>query len=142
VNPQEPIRQYARAELGARLERVLAELERAVATPDADAVHDLRVSIRRYLQGARVFGALLPGKARRKVRDQLREVLDAAGGVRDCDIMLELLTAEGLPEQHPVRTEIGLARLKSEAVMTYLVRRLAAEAPGPQWLKKLKLGGQ
>src|SRR5262249_7426450 len=51
-----------------------------------DAVHDFRVSLRRFGEALWLFRRLFPKRERKQVREELRVVMKLAGRVRDCDI--------------------------------------------------------
>ena len=88
------ISQYAPHETRVRLHHLEIQLRHAAKHPDdPDAIHDLRVSIRRLTQCFRVFHA--PAK---KLRRRLHKIMQHCGAVRNCDIALELLVECGLPE--------------------------------------------
>lgn len=88
------ISKYARHETRACLDHFKTNLRHAAKHPDdPDAIHDLRVSIRRLTQCFRVFHA--PAK---KMRRRLHKIMQHCGAVRNCDIALELLAECGLPE--------------------------------------------
>src|ERR1051326_5383177 len=72
------------------LAKLSAEIERAAGDRDPDAIHDLRVAIRRLSRCLRVFSQFYPGRSWKKARAQLSELMHAAGAVRDRDIALEL----------------------------------------------------
>ena len=89
---------YARDQASLRLNRLAFELRRAAKSPDADSIHDLRVSIRRFTQCLKTFSQFFPSKEAKKVRRRLRTILKLAAEVRDRDIALELLAkAPGNP---------------------------------------------
>jgi CHAD domain-containing protein len=102
------------------LERFAAECARCLNQPGPEEVHDLRVSIRRLGQRLRVFGAWVPRKAARKVRERIREVLGMAGEVRDRDIAaelgdhLQLQLPDGLVETIASQRREAAARLSVE----------------------------
>lgn len=122
-------RTYARNTTARRLDTLAAEIKRTLDAPDADAVHDLRVSIRRFKQALSVFADWLPAKEARKARRALRKVMDAAGRVRDRDIAREILD-RSRAEQAPAMSEaIGPHRDQA-------ARELVAEA-GRLWLKNV-----
>lgn len=100
IDTQIPLEQFARDLLLRYTGAVLAEAERAGEDPGVDPVHDLRVSIRRWSQGLRLFEELLPKGAARRLRRSARPLLDAAGATRDFDIGMELLRKEKLPPEH------------------------------------------
>jgi CHAD domain-containing protein len=87
-----PMVNYARHETQVCLHHFKAHLRHAAKHPgDPDAIHDLRVSIRRLTQCFRIFR--VPVK---KVRRRLHKIMGHSGAVRNCDVALELLTECGL----------------------------------------------
>ncbi|HRJ20834.1 MAG TPA: CHAD domain-containing protein, partial [Bryobacteraceae bacterium] len=94
--------EFARGETEARMARFFEELERATRAPDEEAVHDLRVSIRRFSQALRIFAPLLPGKAVKKIRGRMKVVMDAAAVVRDLDVGMEALAELGVEAEDAV----------------------------------------
>jgi len=136
------MREFAEAQVNAKLERVVAEIERMRTEVSEDAVHDLRVSIRRLAQALRLFGELLGRKAARALRQRVRPLLKGAGEVRNRDI------AAGIVRQSKTPGGAGLVKtLKAEraALMTELQglieafhgvelrRRWAQKKGGKQW---------
>src|SRR5437867_3575107 len=75
-----------------RLRRLSSQVKIALLVLDADAVHDLRVAIRRLLQTIATLRAWLVAPRVRTIRRQLKNLLMAAGDVRDCDIAIALLS--------------------------------------------------
>jgi CHAD domain-containing protein len=82
---------YAIEQIGALLSRLEQEIDHTRQVPEADAVHDLRVTIRRFGQSLRVFSKYIPRRAVKRVRKHLRHIMDLAGEVRNRDITLDLL---------------------------------------------------
>jgi len=102
--------------------------------PDAEAVHDLRVTIRRLNQAIRIF---VPGEQRRdarKIRRMLRKVMDAAGEVRDRDIALQLLAEAQVPARAGLMAAIEDQRETARAK----VKRKAAKLAGDEFVNKWK----
>lgn len=91
------MREFAEAQVNARLERVVAEIERMRTEMTEDAVHDLRVSIRRLAQALRLFGELLGRKAAKALRLQVRPLLKCAGEVRNRDIAMRIVRQSRTP---------------------------------------------
>ena len=102
------MRDYAIHQISGLVRRTVTELRNTARVRDADAIHELRVSIRRLLQALKTFAQYLPVEARDRVRDELRPVIKAAGAVRDCDVVLEMLADSGmaLDAVHRQRTEL------------------------------------
>ncbi len=75
-------------------ERVLGQVIAAAHQPDAAAIHDLRVTLRRFaelLQTARIAGLLSDAKGRRLLR-RIRAIRRLGGAVRDIDVLKGLLS--------------------------------------------------
>lgn len=89
------IRQHAREQTAALLRRVAFQVSRASKVADTEAIHDLRVSIRRLSQCLRVFGHFFPARKTKKVRHGLKELMKLAAEVRNRDVALELLAGAG-----------------------------------------------
>jgi CHAD domain-containing protein len=68
---------------------LLSQMERTAAAPTEDAVHDLRVAVRRLSEAI----------SNRKSRKQLRQIRDRAAAVRDRDITIQLLRR---PKNDPI----------------------------------------
>ncbi len=90
-----PIRKFAGRQTAAHLRRFAFEVNRAARRGDAGAIHDLRVSSRRLAQCLRVFGQFFPEKPVKKIRRNLKRLLDCAAEVRNRDIALELVAQAG-----------------------------------------------
>ena len=94
------MRQYALEQIAGLLTRLAAEVDHAKSVQDPDAVHDLRVTIRRFGRSLRAFSPYIPDRAVTRIRKQLRHIMDLTGEVRNRDITMELLekaeTAEPL----------------------------------------------
>lgn len=109
--------EFARRQTGALLER-LSDYAAAVAeSPDADAVHDLRVTIRRFKAALRVFRSEFDRRETKKVRRRLDAVLDAAGAVRDRDIALHLLEKAGIPADSALVRELERQREEAREIL-------------------------
>ncbi len=68
------------------MERVLEERRRAIASPDEDAVHDLRVALRRCRSLASVFEEIDPHPAWRALRKTSRKLFRSLGVIRDAQV--------------------------------------------------------
>lgn len=106
VTAASKVRPLARQALAARLERVAKNLKRAAteSKDQADNTHKLRTWCRRAAAAVELFRTLLPKKEGKWFARQLKKVRQAAGDVRDLDVMLEQaddnpVLAEGLAQQ-------------------------------------------
>ena len=103
----DPISKYAVKETKLRLQRFSKNLRHAAKhSEDPEAIHDLRVSIRRVVQAFNTFRDLLAPAPVKKLRRRLHKVLDLCAAVRNCDIALVLLDQVG------IATGASVSRLK------------------------------
>jgi len=117
-----PISRYALRETLGRQKRLTAASRRAAKHPqDAEAIHGLRVSIRRFTQCLRIFDQLLDPAAPKQLRKRLRKLMDRCAAARNCDVALDLLG------------QVGLA--KSPSVSKLQKARTQAERDLHRWLK-------
>ena len=128
------MREYAVLQTAILLRRLAFQVNRAAKSGEAEAIHDLRVAIRRFSRALRAFAQFFPGRSGKKVRSQLAQVMAAAASVRDLDIALELL--EGVASRMNVlRRQIRrVSSLSSEE----MVGRVLHKAPRPieVWLEE------
>lgn len=115
------MRNYVRLQTSALLRRLAYQTNRAHRGADEDAVHDLRVAIRRLNRCLRVFSQFYPGKSWKKIRQRLKAMMKAAGEVRDRDIAARLLRDAGMPAEAPVFRVL-------EEERAHAARQLIAEA--------------
>jgi CHAD domain-containing protein len=94
VNPQ---RATTKPKLGLRawMERVLVECDRAAAGFDADAVHDLRVALRRCRSLADGLMAIDPDSSWKDMKKAGKKLFQALGELRDMQVMQEWIEKLG-----------------------------------------------
>ena len=73
------------------VDAVVLAMNNALPLNDPEAIHAMRVSIRRLQQALRIFKQYLNAGGVRRVRKQLKKAMTAAGTLRNHDIALELL---------------------------------------------------
>jgi CHAD domain-containing protein len=94
-----PISKYALKETRVCLQRFKKNLRHTAKHPeDPDAIHDLRVSIRRLSQCFRTFRGLLDPVPVKQLRRRLHKLMDLCAAVRNCDVALSLLHQVGITE--------------------------------------------
>jgi len=117
------LRDFVHQRLAELDQRVQQERMRTADTPDVDAIHDLRVSIRRHTQALRAMQTMLPKKDVKEQRARLRRVMKLTAEVRNRDIALELLAAAGVEESSRLSRKLQRQR---ERASKALVRALRA----------------
>src|ERR1700687_4335520 len=89
-------------------DRVIKELESVRSSPDADAVHDLRVAIRRCRSVAAVMEEVDPDPAWPAMRKVARKLFRGLGALRDAQVMDEWVKKLA-PDNEPVRPHLQSA---------------------------------
>ncbi|MGI8982691.1 MAG: CHAD domain-containing protein [Pirellulaceae bacterium] len=94
VTAASKVRSVARQALAVRLERVVKNLKRAAneSQDQAHNIHRLRTWCRRSAAAVELFRPLLPKREAKWFARKLKKVRQAAGNVRDLDVMLEQAT--------------------------------------------------
>ncbi len=133
------MREYAGQQTAILLRRFAFQLNQAAVRPDADSIHDLRVSIRRLSRCLRVFSHFYPGTFWKKARTRLSALMHVAGDVRDCDIALELLETAGIPPQAAVVAHIQARRRTCSADLSAEIRRWKEREFSREWRVRLGL---
>jgi CHAD domain-containing protein len=127
--PRETIGPFLTAKLGAFRERLAGIKPRLLASGDAEAVHDLRVGLRRARTvlaiGRPVFGRHYADQ----VRAAFREVHQATGALRDEEVLLELIAAlDAGPEWPEVHAWLDVRRRRERSLRARLRRMVQAGA--------------
>lgn len=90
------------------MDQVLNELESVRSSASTDAVHDLRVAIRRCRSVAAAMEEIDPDSAWPAMRKAARKLFRALGALRDAQVMDEWVKKLG-PETDPVRAHLQAA---------------------------------
>ncbi|MCL6546812.1 MAG: CHAD domain-containing protein [Bryobacteraceae bacterium] len=130
---------FAKQQISARLGRLVFEIHNVAKSAEAEAVHDLRVAVRRLSQSLAVFGSLLPSGPLKKARKRLKRLRRAAGAVRDCDIALALLAEEGVPAEDALCLRLRKERQEAERGLVEEIRRWTASNVSEKWRVALQL---
>ena len=87
-----PMKKVVRSQTAERLKKLESELRHVAHKPkDADAIHDLRVSIRRLSRALQVFEAWFERAQVKRIRGRLRKLMEHCAAVRNCDVAIEVL---------------------------------------------------
>jgi CHAD domain-containing protein len=126
ARPTQDLLTYAGHVVESLLRDLAFAIRRTLDQPNAANVHDLRRVCLRLRHAVRWFGGVLPGPAARKTRRRLGDLQDLLGGVRSCDVALEVLEHHSLAAAMTLReqTEVGaaLAAARRHAVRPLRVR--------------------
>ena len=89
VTPLSAGAQLERRDLAFWMDQVLKELDSVRSSPKMDAVHDLRVAIRRCRSVAAAMEEIDPDPAWPAMRKVARKLFHALGALRDAQVMNE-----------------------------------------------------
>jgi CHAD domain-containing protein len=103
-------RPFAVEQARGQLKRLSSQISRAIKSSNADAVHDLRVAIRRFTQAIAVTDL-------RKNRRRLKKMMADAGEVRNCDVALKLNNRFKAPQAVHLQSRLESRRKESEDVL-------------------------
>jgi CHAD domain-containing protein len=112
---------FAQAQTAELVTVAAAAICRASESPDEEAVHKMRVSIRRLQQALRLFPQFLRKGAVKSIRRELKRIMEPAGELRNCDIALGLLRRAG-QDAPEVRARHVAARQNLSEVLGRAVR--------------------
>jgi len=113
VSGSAPVRDYAIDQMNRLLTTLAFRVHLAAKSPGPDQIHDVRVGIRRFSQGLRMFGDFFPKREAKKIRKLLKRMMRLTSKIRDRDIALEYL-AELKHDQHRQRLEKERAAYERE----------------------------
>ena len=131
---------YAALQGAARLDRLAYELGRAGKSTDPEAVHDLRVAIRRFEGCLRLFRDYFPPKVAKKIRKRLRDIMDLAAEVRNRDIALDLGRQAGLSAESGLLSAWAKQRKQVALELSSTLKRAVKDDLSTKWRSRLKLG--
>jgi CHAD domain-containing protein len=131
------MREYVHEQTLILLRRFGLQLTRAARSGDADAIHDLRVSIRRLSRCLRVFAEFYPGRGWKKFRRRLKELMDASGRVRDRDVALSVLAKAEFPADSIVVRRLHRDRAAALVELMAVTRRWKHHGAPAKWRGQL-----
>jgi CHAD domain-containing protein len=133
------MRGFVRLQTGTLLRRLAIQVTRAARTGNADAIHDLRVAIRRLKRCLRVFAQFYPGHSWKPIRRRLAELMDVCGNVRDRDIAIGLLKQAGVAADSPLVRQLDEERRAAARELQLELQRWKARGFSRQWRTRLEL---
>jgi triphosphatase len=119
------------------LDRFGHVLNHATKHPNAGAIHDVRVSIRRLRQCLDVFAPLLGSRPSKKISKRVRRLLKAAGQVRNLDIAIDLLKKARVARTGALTAAIRKDRIKVEKEFEQSLEKLHDGGKVGKWRAKL-----
>ncbi len=133
------IRTFARGQIHERLNELARRIQNGSARLDADAVHDIRIAVRRFMQSLDVFSSLLPREGRTRIRARLRKLMKDSGKIRDRDIALEFLEAAGVGKRSALYKHLQQDRRRARKALGRRVKRWRKREFAEEWRAALEL---
>ena len=132
-----PIRDYAIQQMNHLLTTLTFQVHRAAQAPGPKEIHDLRVSIRRFSQGLRLFSDFFPDWEVKKIRKRLKRMMQLTSGIRNRDIAVEFLVKSRIPAH---RSRLQKERKAQQRQFSEMVGRWTARDFSAKWRSSLSLG--
>ena len=133
------VREYVRVQTGILLGGLASQVNRTARTGDAEAIHDLRVAVRRLSRCLRVFARFYPARSWKPIRRRLSGLMDACGSVRDRDIAIELLEKAGVAATSPLVRQLDEERRTADGELRRELRRWKKDRFSRRWSARLEL---
>jgi len=136
-----PIREFAIQAVDRLLTSLVFAIHNAARVKDPDAIHDLRVSVRRFTQSLIAFEEFFPHREVKRIRGRLRKLMRLSSQVRNRDIALEFLSSETdkRPARDALRTRMEIERLAHEQQFAALLERWRSREFSARWRAALAL---
>jgi CHAD domain-containing protein len=100
-----------------QLRQLTSQLNRATKSCSADAVHQVRVAIRRFTQSIVVGKPCFHLIDVRKNRQRMKKIMAAAGEVRNCDVALKFIAKSRAPEAVHLQSKLESRRKESARLL-------------------------
>lgn len=130
--------EFASDQLTRLLNRLVYQVNATIARRDSDAIHDLRVAVRRLAQGLIVFKPCFASKKPKKIRRFLKAIMTRAGEVRDCDIAIQLLSKIQSAGTVQLRNELNVRRRAAVDALLEGLKRWKARRLSAKWRRELE----
>jgi CHAD domain-containing protein len=114
------------------------EINRVTKSRDPDAVHDLRVSLRRFSQTLHLFQDCFPGKKMHKIDLRVKRVMRSADELRCFDTALRLLSKARRSGSSALRSKLQARRKESERLLVGLLKRWTERKSSVKWRTALQ----
>jgi hypothetical protein len=133
------MRVFALQQTRTLLRRMAYQVSRASRPSGPEVVDDLRAALGRFSRCLRLFAQFLPDGKSKRVRRELKEVMDLAATVRDCNMALELLREARIPARSRLTATLSRECKEAETRLRADVRRLGRESFSQKWRAGLRL---
>jgi CHAD domain-containing protein len=122
------IHDYAIERMNHLLITLAFRIHRAAKRPGPEEIHDLRVSIRRFTQGLRLFVDFFPKWEVKKINRMLRRMMRLTSDIRNRDITIEFLgESEAVHRKRLEKERFAYQRQFAEMLRRWSARNFSAK---------------
>lgn len=139
---EQNIQQFATKQLSHLLDRASKAVRSCSEQITEEAIHDLRVSLRRFDETLRAFKALFPKPHYQIVHKEVREILRAAGQARDIDIALAAFHQAQITPSSALSAQLKAQRITAERELFTSLKASRASKFSSRWRSQLSLSGK
>jgi CHAD domain-containing protein len=133
------MQEHVRIQTATLLRRFAYQVNQSAKSCDEEAVHDLRVSIRRLNRCLQAFSTFYPGNSAKRLRRRLKTLMEAAGEVRDLDIAMELVAEAGVDRKAALSYRMAEVRRQARRNLVHEVQLWKARGFSKKWRTTLGL---
>lgn len=137
--PNESIVRFSAEQGGGFLRSLMLEAGRAVKSGGIEAVHDLRVAVRKFRQILKILKPWLPPEESQLLRGEMKDLMARAGEVRDLDIAVDLLRKLHVPKNRRILAEIHERRGAAAHALQACIRDFRVRDTAAAWRRALKV---
>jgi len=116
-----------------QLKHLGLQINRTIKSSNAQAVHDIRVAIRRFSQAIALCQTYFRASGMRKHRRRLKKIMNGAGDVRNCDVALKLVAKFRVPHADHLRSKLETERNESARLLTAELRKWTDRRMSVKW---------
>jgi CHAD domain-containing protein len=131
-------RQFAAHQAQRQLRYLVLQINRAIKSCNTDAVHDVRVAIRRFTQAIAVCHTCFRAMDMPKNRRRLKKIMAGAGEVRDLDVAMKFITRFRVPHAVHLRSKLQSLREESAGHLVAELRKWTERRMSFKWRAALK----
>jgi CHAD domain-containing protein len=116
-------REFAVEQAQRQLKHLGLQIYRTIKSSNTQAVHDIRVAIRRFSQANALCQTYFRAAGMRRHRRRLKKIMNGAGDVRNCDVALKLVAKFRVPHAAHIRSKLESQRKESARLLIAELRK-------------------
>jgi CHAD domain-containing protein len=133
TSPSGGAREFAVEQAHRQLKHLGLQINRTIRSSNAQAVHDIRVAIRRFSQVIALCQTYFRATGMRRHRRRLKKIMNGAGDVRNCDVALKLVAKFRVPRAAHIRSKLESQRKESARLLVAELRKWTDRRMSAKW---------